>query len=458
LSHNLRMLLLAVGLICTGCHPQQTARTAHTSMANSCGVVRAAAEPEGEVEHRRSGIRLRIERREGVLLLEWDKHSVALEFFIGSRRMGRSYAYREDGYLYQAPVGYYANKQTWDMAPGYESDPYPSMDRPITAECLFCHATGAKLAPGTVNKVINWNELHGIDCRRCHGDATRHAADPRRATIINPARLPRELRDSVCEQCHLGGQARISLPGKALAQFQPGESLSDYLDVFVERNSEPGVRVAGHAEALGRSRCAQKSNLWCGSCHSPHGLAIDVRGRCAACHSSRMCARGEDCIRCHMPSSRAFDGGHTVYTDHSIRRRPARHFTAHRNHGDLTAYYSRPLDPAVASRNLGLAYASIGDLEKAWPLLRSAVQAGFKDAPLYAQTAEYLEAYGHERNAVELYRLALEIDPEQDLALARLSSLLFRTGDTAGARELAERALRRNPRQSELRALLTSGR
>jgi hypothetical protein len=45
-----------------------------------------------------------------------------LNYFVGSGRVGRSYLYSLDGYLYQAPVSYYKQKDRWDMSPGYESD------------------------------------------------------------------------------------------------------------------------------------------------------------------------------------------------------------------------------------------------------------------------------------------------------------------------------------------------
>ena len=130
--------------------------------------------------------------------------------------MGRSYAYSENGYLYQAPVGYYSNRRAWDMAPGYESDLHPDLDRPITPDCLFCHTSGARADPGTLNRISGWADLRGIACERCHGDGTRHAAGPKPGNIVNPAKLEWTARNAVCEQCHLSGAARIVLPGNRL--------------------------------------------------------------------------------------------------------------------------------------------------------------------------------------------------------------------------------------------------
>src|SRR5262245_53972884 len=113
-------------------------------MANSSGTVHAAAEYPGKVD-----TRFTITPQ---LRLIWRGGHVDLTFFIGSRRMGRSYAYEHDGYLFQAPVGYYGNRTAWDLAPGYEHDAAPDLNRPITSECLSCHATRTSLVQGTINR------------------------------------------------------------------------------------------------------------------------------------------------------------------------------------------------------------------------------------------------------------------------------------------------------------------
>jgi len=39
--------------------------------------------------------------------------------------------------------------------------------------------------------------------------------------MVNPAKLDAARRDSICEQCHLAGEARVEKPGKQLAVFRP---------------------------------------------------------------------------------------------------------------------------------------------------------------------------------------------------------------------------------------------
>ena len=117
------MLLLAATLVCIECHRDLVERYARTPMANTSGIVRPAGESPGRV----GAYTITPE-----LSLVWPGGKLDLTFFIGSRRMGRSYAFEYRQHLYQAPVGYYANRKAWDLAPGYERDPAPDLSRPIT--------------------------------------------------------------------------------------------------------------------------------------------------------------------------------------------------------------------------------------------------------------------------------------------------------------------------------------
>lgn len=439
----------------------------HTPMGTTSGIVTPSEEFAGQIYHPASNTKYEIVAAPQALEMRWRGQRLVLSFFIGSRRMGRSYAFLDNDYLYQAPVGYYATRHGWDMAPGYQSDKEPYLDRPITRDCLYCHASGARFADGTLNRILNLTELHGVSCERCHGDGEKHAARPSRDNIVNPRRLSGAARDSVCEQCHLSGQARFPLPGKSLEDFRPGQELSDYLAVFTAATAPEGIRVNSHAEALGRSRCRQ-AGLWCGTCHNPHQSTASFREKCLSCHGPDQCpspARNqEDCTECHMPKARAYDGGHTVFTDHSIPRRALSQPVLRANPGvsaDLAPYFRRELPPGVAARNLGLAYAyvadqfNVPDLDKrAWPLLVNAAQSNVRDPLLYTQMAYLLQADGRFEQAIELYRLSLKLDPDQDLAVVNLGELLYRRGDKDEARRLWRRALILNPRQPAVRLAL----
>ena len=456
---------LCLAVLCVDCHKDIVERYERTPMANTSGAVRASSEFPGWFEHSASRTRFEIVRAGDALELRWSGSRVTLEFFIGSRRMGRSYAFSERGYLYQAPVGYYATRRGWDMAPGYQADKRPDLDRPITAECLFCHAGPARLAEGTLNRVVNLGDLHGVSCERCHGDGSAHAAQPRSGNILNPGKLRPAARDAVCEQCHLAGAVRLALPGRDPRDFRPGEELSDYVQVFVSSASSRGIRVNGHAEALAASKCRQAApeRLWCGTCHSPHRQATGFREKCLECHQTLQCispARNDgDCTRCHMPKGAAYDGGHTVFTDHSIPRRPPRYAGRGNAPQALRPYYRRALPDWVVKRNLGLAYSELGVqyrqpelLQQAWPLLRAAAEDRPRDPVLYTRMGSLLQADGRTDQAIELYRRSLELDPNQNTALMNLSGLLEARGDLKEAAQLRRRASLVLPRQSGLRS------
>ena len=406
------MLLVAVALVCVDCHRDLVERFSRTPMANTSGLVRAAGESPGRVGSYTITPGLR---------LLWPGGSADLTFFIGSRRMGRSFAFEYKQHLYQAPVGYYANRQAWDLAPGYEHDSAPDFTRPITRDCLYCHATRATLEPGAVNR---YREIvHGIQCARCHGESTDHTK------LVNPRKLPDRQRNSICEQCHLSGQVRLLQPGKAMDDFVPGADLSEVIEVFT--GSTKGVAVNGHADALAASRCRQASGekLWCGTCHNPHQPAASYAAICQSCHTEPHDT--SDCVTCHMPKAKAYDGGHTVFTDHSISTHTPR---------PLGSYFGRQ----PSSRNLGLAYVRLAltrhnsdYLEKAWPLLRAAAANKPRDPVLYYEIANLLAASGRRQQAVECYRLSIEQDPLQPDALLKLATLLGRSAEAAELREKA---------------------
>lgn len=446
------MLALAAIALCAQCHPKVVQDHLASPMGRSSGPVVASAEIPGTFRHPASNTRFDLRRGPGGFELAWGRERVTLALYIGSRHNGRSYAWQTGDYLYQAPVGYYSERKAWDMAPGYFQDRTPDLDRPITRECLFCHSSGARFATATQNRVINWAELSGISCERCHGDGAQHARSPSRSNIINPKRLESIARDSICEQCHLSGKARIPLAGKRLEDFQPGQRLSAYLDVFLAQ-SNSGVSVTGHAEALSRSKCKQASGdrLWCGTCHSIHSPVANVRERCMSCHSQPHDTA--DCTGCHMPKANANDGGHTIFTDHFIARRPTS--KNDRPIEELVRYYPAPQDAAAAQRSLGLAYAELANqtgnprwTERAWPLLRSAAQSRPADPALLTELAWLLQQSGNPAKAIELYRASLAQDPYQLPALVNLAGLLEQAGNKKEARDLFDRALVVNPRQT----------
>ncbi|HEX4167823.1 MAG TPA: hypothetical protein VHZ55_20355 [Bryobacteraceae bacterium] len=258
----------------------------------------------------------------------------------------------------------------------------PDFTRPVTVECLLCHSGQPQPVANSINRYrAPVFAATAISCERCHGPSTQHLRRPAPGSIVNPAKLPNAERDSVCEQCHLSGVVRILNPGKTFSDFAPGESLEQVYTVY-RRALPPGIpptrfKVISHPEQLAASMCARKSNgkLWCGTCHDPHEKPTRpvsyYRDRCLSCHAGQFPAKhpasNTNCVGCHMPRRKAFDGGHTVFTDHRIVRQPATEVDSIVPGEDLVAW-REPLG-GFAQRNLGLAYLTAGLSEKSPALI-----------------------------------------------------------------------------------------
>jgi Tfp pilus assembly protein PilF len=273
-----------------------------------------------------------------------------VDWIVGSGHRSRVYLYRTpSGGLFQLPVAWYSQERSWGMAPGYDRADHDGITRSVRRECLFCHN-----AYPEVSEDSHWSPQRfpaampeGTGCQRCHGPGGKHVAAAMdgkgnaavRAAIVNPARLPPALRDSVCFQCHL--QPAVAMIGPRRFErgdfsFRPGEALSDYmLHVDIDeagRPREQRFEINHHAYRLRQSLCYIKGGITCSTCHDPHQpLRKDPRlanvvSVCLGCHERHTASN--DCVRCHMPSRRAQDVVHVVMTDHRIQRRPANDLTA----------------------------------------------------------------------------------------------------------------------------------
>ena len=301
------------------------------------------------------GLHYTVERREGRVFQKATRRDAAgsvlakteaeVRFALGSGTRGTVFLIDREGFLFQSPIAWFAQKGRWDIAPGYgEVNPYPSFERPIEPECLFCHTNQVRHVAQTLNHYEPpVFEGHAIGCERCHGPGVLHvkrgglSTEPD-LTIVNPANLAPALRDSVCQQCHLQGLFRFPRAGRDFFDFRPGLPLHRFLAVFIQKNGNQGkFEVAGQVEQLESSRCfrASQGKLGCTSCHDPHRLpdpsikAAYYRKRCLECHEKKGCSlplaerqargRGEDCIACHMPRSNT-NIVHVAETDHRIHR------------------------------------------------------------------------------------------------------------------------------------------
>jgi Flp pilus assembly protein TadD len=297
-----------------------------------------------------------------------------IHFAIGSGNHGHSYLTNREGFLYQTPISWYAPRRSdnleqhilkalekrkdsklgkgmWDLSPGFTK----AFLRPIPPSCFYCHANRANPVEGTMNQFATpIFEGHGIGCERCHGPGGLHVAktEPIREavdyTIVNPRHLRWQLREAVCEQCHLEGENRVLRLGCNLYDFRPGMPLERFWSVFVNAGEPGEKRAVNHVEQMYLSVCFQRSKdtnkLGCISCHDPHrqvepaGRVDYFRSRCLQCHApdakeqglqppcsmaaeQRRRRNNDSCIACHMTRYRSSDVVHNASTDHRILRK-----------------------------------------------------------------------------------------------------------------------------------------
>src|SRR5580704_3911945 len=201
-----------------------------------------------------------------------DVSNYHIDYVIGSGNHASGYLVDIAGHLFQSSVAFYKSRNSYDLAPGYEKTQDPDFTRPIAEGCVFCHAGTELHVRGTDNQYRSPAfSAEAITCERCHGPSEKHLADPRAATIVNPAKLEPGARDSICEQCHLMGVTRVLNPGKEFRDFQPGQRLETTFTTYHDAlppNAAPGTfKVISHVEQLAMSVCAKSSQgkLWCGT-------------------------------------------------------------------------------------------------------------------------------------------------------------------------------------------------
>ncbi|MFA6261993.1 MAG: tetratricopeptide repeat protein [Bacteroidia bacterium] len=272
-----------------------------------------------------------------------------VDYIIGSGQHTNSHLMEVNGYVYQLPLTWYAQKKQWDLPPGFEEGRNVRFNRSIGFECMSCHNAMPVMDEHSGNKFSSIGD--GIDCERCHGPGEVHVqrklagirvdiAKEADYTIVNPRRLSWELQIDICQRCHLQGNAVLK-EGKKFNDFRPGQKLSDYMDIYMPRYSgrDDEMIMASHAQRLQMSKCFLQSassdkKLSCITCHNPH-VSVQVTGKevfnqsCKSCHNNgdnckeKMSVRlqaKDNCVQCHMPRSGTIDIPHVTVTDHRISK------------------------------------------------------------------------------------------------------------------------------------------
>jgi Tfp pilus assembly protein PilF len=476
----------AGSLACATCHSAIYKSYSGTPMANASGKVPdtlSGNPPSGEFLHALSGVRYRIFPDQDAFYFEFRKNGPSpsgqeihgrrrIQYYIGSGSHARGYMFETDGFLFQVPVSYYSARGVWDMAPGYENYPNIFLGRRIEEACLECHASGVRVLEGGRYDAVPFAE-GAVACERCHGPGQAHiarmmdGANQASIQIVNPVRLPARRRDSICAQCHLSGEARVPKASHSLSTFRPGDLLSDHVAAFVwSSGAVPERKVIGHFEGFWKSRCKQAAGdrFWCGSCHDPHSVPAPsqsgrfFRAKCLSCHQESSCTlnrearmrSGDDCISCHMPKTRAVDGLHTSFTDHSIPRVASTEPSSLA--GGRSRYLASFWGDSAESREVALAYAEVAartgkteDYSRAFSQLRSAVKQAPADHEVLTQLGYMYERMGDSSQAILLYQRALQQDSADNVAAVNLAGLLAERGQSSEAMQLWRNALSNNP-------------
>jgi photosynthetic reaction center cytochrome c subunit len=446
---------------CISCHAAEVEGYASSAMAHS--LRRAANEPQGIANLPNGRITISSSASGNWQLLETtgDVSNYRIAYVVGSGRHASGYLINLGEHLFQSPIAYYRTRQSYDLAPGYENLQSPDFTRPVGEACVFCHSGTPLNVPGTLNQYRTPAfSAEAINCERCHGPVERHLADPRPGTIVNPAKLAPAARDSVCEQCHLFGVARVPNPGKSFSDFLPGLLLETTFSVYhntVPPGAAAGVfKVISHVEQLALSACARNSGgrLWCGTCHDPHDQprapAEFFRTRCLSCHTAALPAahpaKDTDCVRCHMPRRDAKDGGHTAFTDHRIQRRPEQPQSDLPPDTGIAAW--REPSPSLQKRNLGIAYIDAGVQRRSQSFIIQGyrnlveVQNQFpNDAELFSWIGQALLLGKQSSEAGFAFDRALQIAPNSPVNEGNVASARAQAGDIDGALAHLERAV-----------------
>lgn len=263
---------------------------------------------------------------------------------------GQSYGYWLANELFQLPISYVSNTNSWINSPGYDST-RAVFERAVGTRCMDCHMSYAKTAPpqlpGFYEGIEGFEKqsiIMGVDCERCHGPAAAHVKFQTDNPQIKKAKyiirfnsLTRQQKINLCAVCHSGATSKMLKPTFG---FKPGDTLSNYMNQpkSAEAIDYTHIDVHGNqAGLLASSKCFENSQLVCSNCHNTHvnernSLTL-FAARCITCHgasSHTQCKMTSslsaavltnNCISCHMPvfSSKAIIAGQAptlIHTHH----------------------------------------------------------------------------------------------------------------------------------------------
>ena len=448
---------------CATCHEDQHATYLQTTHSRALGdIVLDQEPPDVEFAHEPSDRTYKVYRRDGQM---WHRESVRpgadaaegdelvlcdypMRYTIGSGHHSRSYLVEIDGFLVESPVTWYASRDAWGMSPGYDRPVHAGFERLADYGCLVCHAGRIEGVDGSRYRVAIHEAT--IGCENCHGPGGDHVAldfdtastEEIRSSIVNPDGLSREQAESICAQCHLRGDATVTVRGRDMSQYRPGMLLSAVRIDYGLQKPDTLMEVVGHVEQMRQSRCyTESAAMTCTTCHDPHDSPAQpqrvayFRAKCLECHQSQSCGLAEaqrlerdaedNCMTCHMPRGDT-DIPHFAFTHHRIGLHDAADEPAseNRNLGDLVPLYDVSDLPQIErDRGLALAYLEFSEKQsseyalrnyraRSRQLLKSVRERGLKDPKVDAASARLAWENGDLDWAVTLSKAALVNNPD----------------------------------------------
>jgi predicted CXXCH cytochrome family protein len=452
---------------CAKCHAEIYRQYLATPMANASGpaVDHLFA---GDFTHAPSGVRYKVFREQNQAWLSFnDVHDPRIagkrrfDYFLGSGHLGATYLYTQEGYLLESPVAWYAATAGYDMKPGFGRMTEMPPALPTEPSCLRCHMSGvAHAQPGTINRYTGLPfQQTGITCEGCHGDTSAHVRTAGKASVVNPARLSAERRDSLCLSCHLEGDVSVERALRSALDYRPGDRISDYLSFFVFAGKDSLSRGVSEVEQLSTSDCKRASGdrMSCTSCHDPHRSPEAAervpyyRAKCLNCHSAPEFAgthhpETPDCASCHMPRSAAQNIPHVAWTDHRILRRPELAPMRPQGDGPLIAVFSPQVDQrdAAVAGYQAVVRGKSRDREAAMEKLKQIYAAGARDPQVLEGLGVLAGLAGDSTESERRFRELLEVQPSDLTALSDLGVLLARQGNIQAAIATWQPAFARN--------------
>jgi hypothetical protein len=468
---------------CAECHPGESARWLMHGMANAIGPIGKKGGdlelPSPWLQNPATGYAYRAEAMpdsgDAVQFLEarpapapgLPEHARALpvESRIGAGVVDLSLVLRDGDAWRFAPLEYLRH-HGWSPSPQELGPDPPGLRHGITADCLSCHTPDRPPVAFPADALGDFRP-GPIGCATCHGDGREHERLMRTGEFVSdPAILqPRDLSPArqvdLCARCHLEGDARIDR-GSGLALPPPGVDLMAGRAVMVARTPDEDFRFVSQVRRMALSACFQESpEMSCTTCHDPH-LPGRLQGRssmlarCLRCHEGTPAhgdgawrpalagGREADCIDCHMPVRRPLDLLEVSIHDHFVRvvdKAPAdpgpwRHLESET--GDWVPFRYRPGDtgpePAESEALVALARAvQLPSFETLSALRRLGPQPGL---PQEARLRGTLEAQAGEADAaIDAFRRARALDPDDADAAIQLGTLLAQSGEAAGLAE-----------------------